>query len=157
VVAAGLLATTAQDAGEARPLGIRRAEGPDLVIEASGSPAGLLLALELVRDGGEIVLLGTPRGTSTADPTDLMAAIHYRGLRLVGALEWLLPLRSNPWSDRGSLYDSYHTLIGLFRGGALQLGGWQVQTARPADAQVIYSELAEGPASAHAVVFDWRS
>ena len=153
--AAELRATTAQEAGEARPMGVRRAEGPDLVIEASGSPAGLLLALELVRDGGEVVLLGTPRGTSVCDATDLTAAIHYRGLRVVGALEWLLPLRSSPWSARWSLYDSYHTLIGLFRSGALRLGGWQVRSARPADAHAVYSELADGPPCAHAVVFDW--
>jgi 2-desacetyl-2-hydroxyethyl bacteriochlorophyllide A dehydrogenase len=152
---AGLRATTAQDAGEARPLGVRRAEGPDLVIEASGSPAGLRLALELVRDGGEVVLLGTPRGTSASDATDLMAAIHYRGLRLIGALEWLLPLRSGPWSARWSLYDSYHTLIGLFRSGALRLGGWHVDTARPADAHAVYGELVDGPLRARAVVFDW--
>jgi 2-desacetyl-2-hydroxyethyl bacteriochlorophyllide A dehydrogenase len=153
--AAGLRVTPAQGIGEARPLGVRRAEGPDLVIEASGSPAGLRLALELVRDGGEVVLLGTPRGGSTSDPTELMAAIHYRGLRLVGALEWLLPLRSRAWAARWSLYDSYHTVIGLFRSGALRLGGWQVRTARPADAQAVYSELADGPSRAHAVLFDW--
>ena len=34
-----------------------------------------------------------------------MSAIHYRGLRLVGALEWLLPLHSSLWSARWSLYD----------------------------------------------------
>jgi 2-desacetyl-2-hydroxyethyl bacteriochlorophyllide A dehydrogenase len=152
---AGLHVTPAEDVGQARPLGVRRTDGPDLVIEASGSPAGLRLALELVRDGGEVVLLGTPRGVSTSDATDLMAALHYRGLRVVGALEWLLPLRSSPWSARWSLYDSYHTLIGLFRSGALRLGGWEVRMATPADAQAVYSELADGPPRAHAVVFDW--
>jgi len=130
-------------------------DGPDLVIEATGSPAGLRLALELVRDGGEVVLLGTPRGTSTSDTTNLMSAIHYRGLRLTGGLEWLLPLHSSPWSARWSLYDSYHTLIGLLRSGALALGGWQVRTVSPDEAQAVYSELADEPPHAHAVVFDW--
>jgi len=152
---AGLRVAQPQDMAEGRPLGVRRAAGPDLVIEASGSPAGLRLALEVVRDGGEVVLLGTPRGASSCDVTDLMAAIHYRGLHLVGSLEWLLPLRSSPWSARWSLYDSYQTLIGLFRSGALRLGGWRVRTACPVDAQAVYSELADGPLRAHAVVFDW--
>jgi 2-desacetyl-2-hydroxyethyl bacteriochlorophyllide A dehydrogenase len=141
--------------GDVRVHRTGRMDGPDLVIEASGSAAGLRLALELVRDGGEVMLLGTPRGTSTSDATNLMSAIHYRGLRLVGALEWLLPLRSGPWSARWSLYDSYHTLIGLFRSEDLRLGGWQVRTARPDEAQAVYSELADEPPSAYAVVFDW--
>jgi threonine dehydrogenase-like Zn-dependent dehydrogenase len=130
-------------------------DGPDLVIEATGSPAGLRLALELVRDGGEVILLGTPRGTSTSDATNLMSAIHYRGLRLVGALEWLLPLHRAPWSARWSLYDSYRTLAGLFRSKDLGIGGWEVHAVRPDDAQAVYRELADGPPGAHAVVFDW--
>lgn len=125
------------------------------MIEATGSPAGLRLALELVRDGGEVVLLGTPRGTSTSDATNLMSAIHYRGLRLVGALEWLLPLHSGPWPARWSLYESYPTLVGLLRSEDLRLGGWQVRTAPPEEAQAVYSELADEPPTANAVVFGW--
>jgi 2-desacetyl-2-hydroxyethyl bacteriochlorophyllide A dehydrogenase len=154
-VAAGLRAGTADAVADVRVHRTGRMDGPDLVIEASGSPAGLRLALELVRDGGEVVLLGTPRGTSGFDTTNLMSAIHYRGLRLTGALEWLLPLHSSPWSARWSLYDSYHTLAGLFRRGGLGLGGWQVRTVRPDEAQAVYSELADEPPHAHAVVFDW--
>jgi threonine dehydrogenase-like Zn-dependent dehydrogenase len=152
---AGLRVAEPDPVGDVRVHRTGRMDGPDLVIEATGSPAGLRLALELVRDGGEVVLLGTPRGTSTSDATNLMSAIHYRGLRLVGALEWLLPLHRAPWSARWSLYDSYHTLIGLLRSKDLGLGGWQVRTARPDDAQAVYSELADEPPSAHAVVFDW--
>src|SRR6266566_3430360 len=153
--AAGLRVGTADAITDVRVHRTGRMDGPDLVIEATGSPAGLRLALELVRDGGEVVLLGTPRGTSTSDTTNLMSAIHYRGLRLTGGLEWLLPLHSSPWSARWSLYDSYHTLIGLLRSGALALGGWQVRTVSPDEAQAVYSELADEPPHAQAVVFDW--
>jgi threonine dehydrogenase-like Zn-dependent dehydrogenase len=153
--AAGLRVAEADAVGDVRVHRTGRTDGPDLVIEATGSPAGLRLALEFVRDGGEVVLLGTPRGTSTSDATNLMSAIHYRGLRLVGALEWLLPLHSGPWSARWSLYDSYRTLVGLLRTEGLGLGGWQVRTARPEQAPAVYGELADGPPSANAVVFDW--
>ena len=154
--AAGLDVGTAA-AASPKPIGVRRADGADLVIEASGSPGGLRLSLEAVRDGGEVVLLGTPRGASPLNATDLMSAVHYRGLRLTGALEWRLPLRSAPWSARWSLCDSYHTLIRLFRAGDLGLGGWQVQTVRPGAAQVVYTELADEPPRARAVAFDWAS
>lgn len=76
------------------------------------------------------------------------------GLRLTCALEWLLPLDSAPWSARWSLYDSYRTLTGLLREGTLGLGGWQVRTVRPHDAQAVYSELADQPPRADAVLFD---
>jgi threonine dehydrogenase-like Zn-dependent dehydrogenase len=154
--AAGLRVGVAHAVEEVRVQRTGRTDGPDLVIEATGSPAGLRLALELVRDGGEVVLLGTPRGTSTSDATNLMSAIHYRGLRVVGALEWLLPLQGSPWSARWSLYDSYHTLVGLFRSGALGLGGWQVRIVGPDEAHAVYRELADGSPHAQAVVFDWE-
>jgi 2-desacetyl-2-hydroxyethyl bacteriochlorophyllide A dehydrogenase len=153
--ASGLRIVTVAPAENVRVHRTGRLDGPDLVIEATGSPAGLLLALNLVRDGGEVVLLGTPRGASASDATNLMSAIHYRGLRVVGALEWLLPLNSGPWSARWSLYDSYRILLGLFRSGDLSLGGWQVRTAQPDDAQAVYRDLADNPPSAHAVIFDW--
>jgi 2-desacetyl-2-hydroxyethyl bacteriochlorophyllide A dehydrogenase len=153
--AAGLRVAEADAVGDVRVHRTGRMDGLDLAIEATGSSAGLRLALELVRDGGEVVLLGTPRGASTSDPTNLMSAIHYRGLRLVGALEWLLPLHSSLWSARWSLYDSYRTLVGLLRSEDLRLGGWQVRTAPPEGAQAVYSELADGPPTANAVLFDW--
>lgn len=64
-------------------------------------------------------------------------------------------MHSGPWSARWSLYDSYRTLVGLLRSEDLRLGGWQVRTARPEEAQAVYSELADGPPSANAMVFDW--
>ncbi len=151
----GVRAAAIGGTGDLRALVPSWTDGPDLVIEATGHPGALRLAFELVRDGGEVVLLGTPRGSAQLDATELMSAIHYRGLRLVGALEWLLPVHSERWSARWSLYDSYHTLVQFFRDGDIGLGGWQIDCARPEDAQAVYTELADGPQTARAVVFDW--
>lgn len=77
--AAGLRVGATDPAAAVRTHRDERMDGPDLVIEATGSDAGLRIALNLVRDGGEVVLLGTPRGRSASDPVNLMSAIHYRG------------------------------------------------------------------------------
>jgi threonine dehydrogenase-like Zn-dependent dehydrogenase len=44
-----------------------RATGVDVVIEASGTQAGLGTAVELVRDGGRVHLVGLPAAPSTVD------------------------------------------------------------------------------------------
>src|SRR5437763_325732 len=55
--AAGLRTGTSDAVADVRVHRTGRMDGPDLVIEATGSSVGLRLALELVRDGGEVVLL----------------------------------------------------------------------------------------------------
>jgi 2-desacetyl-2-hydroxyethyl bacteriochlorophyllide A dehydrogenase len=54
----------------------------DVVIEASGNPDAVGTAIAAARDGGRIVLLGSPRGETKALDT---GAIRGRGLRIVGA------------------------------------------------------------------------
>ena len=54
----------------------------DVVIEASGSPDAVNVAVEAVRDGGRIVMLGSPRGITEEL---CLAAVRTRGLRIVGA------------------------------------------------------------------------
>jgi threonine dehydrogenase-like Zn-dependent dehydrogenase len=128
----------------------------DVVVEASGVPDALSGAVKMVRDGGEVIVLGTPRGSFTGDATELFAEVHYRGLHLIGALEWLLPLETGAWQARWSLYEDYVTLFDLFRTGAIRTGGLVVSVEPPTRAQEIYSRLADRDPGLGAVVFDWR-
>ncbi len=56
--------------------------GAPVVIESTGDPAGLAVAVRAAGDGGRIVLLGSPRGTTPDVPVDAMKA---RRLEIVGA------------------------------------------------------------------------
>lgn len=54
----------------------------DVVIEASGNPALIPLALRLARRRGRVVILGSPRGPVAIDFHD---EVHTLGLRIIGA------------------------------------------------------------------------
>jgi threonine dehydrogenase-like Zn-dependent dehydrogenase len=61
--------------------------GAPVVIEATGAPEGLELAVRAAAPGATVVLLGTTRTESTSFPLDV---VHARGLRVVGAHAGLL-------------------------------------------------------------------
>jgi choline dehydrogenase-like flavoprotein/threonine dehydrogenase-like Zn-dependent dehydrogenase len=61
--------------------------GAAVVIEATGAPEGLELAVRAAAPGATVVLLGTTRAESTSFPLDV---VHARGLRVVGAHAGLL-------------------------------------------------------------------
>ncbi len=79
---------------------------PAVVYEVSGHPAGLATALELVRPGGRLVLVGLHGGNLAANARDLTLAeieiigtnAHVCDVDLPRALE-LLGARSTPWDD----------------------------------------------------------
>lgn len=60
---------------------IERLSAP-VVIEATGDPKALSLAVDVAADGGRVILLGSPRGTTIGFPADRVRA---KRLRLVGA------------------------------------------------------------------------
>jgi threonine dehydrogenase-like Zn-dependent dehydrogenase len=131
--------------------------GADIVVEASGNPDAVPVALTLGRDGSEVVLLGSPRGRFGGDATAMLSEVHHRGIRLIGALEWLLPLApGTPWQARWSLYEDYGVLFSLLRQAKLSTAGLVSHVAPPREAQEIYSRLAAHEPGMRAVLFDWR-
>ena len=129
---------------------------PDLVIEASGIPDSSPTAVALARDGGEVILLGSPRGVFSGDATQMLSNIHIRGIHLIGALEWLMPLHVGPWQGRWSLYDDYLALFDLVRSGRLRTSGLVTDAVPPADAPDMYTRLAAHEPGIGGVLFDWR-
>ena len=56
---------------------------PDVVVDATGVPAALADALKLVADGGQVVLVGSPRGT--IQNFDTYWDLHGRSVTVTGA------------------------------------------------------------------------
>ena len=155
--AVGLTALQVTEGNEKRALESALGRGADLVVEASGVPDASPVAVALARDGGEVVLLGTPRGPFSGDATEMLVEVHLRGIRIIGALEWRLPLRSGPWQSRWSLYDDYLVLFDLIRRGKVRTTGLVTDVVAPARAQEIYSRLADREPGLGAVLFDWKA
>jgi len=57
--------------------------GVDIVIDSTGWAAALPGAMKLAREGGAVVVLGSPRGTAT--DVDFYSDLHRRSLRVLGA------------------------------------------------------------------------
>jgi threonine dehydrogenase-like Zn-dependent dehydrogenase len=83
--------------------------------------------------------------------------VHSRGIRIIGALEWLLPLDSGPWQARWSLQEDYGTLFDLLRRGQIRTTGLVTDVVPPSRAQETYSRLADREPGMGAVLFDWRA
>ncbi len=153
--ATGLTCVLVTSGNEKEVVGKSLEPGADIVVEASGDPDASTTAVALARAGGEVILLGTPRGPFSGDATKLLADVHDRGIRLVGALEWLLPLRSGPWQSRWSLYEDYLVLFELLRDGRLRTSGLVTDVVAPKDSQDVYLRLARHEPGMGAVLFDW--
>jgi threonine dehydrogenase-like Zn-dependent dehydrogenase len=57
--------------------------GAAVVVEATGHPQAILTALDLVRPGGRVVLLGSTRGET--DHVNFYRDVHRKGVTLIGA------------------------------------------------------------------------
>lgn len=56
---------------------------PDVVVEATGNPQAVKLAMNIVADGGKVVMVGSPRGI--AGDVDFYWDLHGRSIQLIGA------------------------------------------------------------------------
>jgi threonine dehydrogenase-like Zn-dependent dehydrogenase len=74
---------------------------PDIVVEATGVPALANEALELVRKRGQVVLLGSPRGTVVMK---IYEHIHSKGVFLTGAHENMQKLPGVPNRGKTTAY-----------------------------------------------------
>ena len=76
--------------------------GAPVVIEATGAPEPIRLALSLARRMGRVVLLGSTRGVT--DGVNFYADVHKKGLQILGAHASAIPTRDSApggwtWAD----------------------------------------------------------
>lgn len=109
-----------------------------LVIDATGTAAGLETAVAATADGGRVVLLGSPRAPTGPVP---VREIHDRGLHLIGAHVDTLP-------DAGAmvgedLLKAYtRQYFSLLSAGQLRMADL-ITVYTPGQARVLYRQLAD--------------
>jgi 2-desacetyl-2-hydroxyethyl bacteriochlorophyllide A dehydrogenase len=116
----------------------------DIVIEAIGNPRLAPRAVTMARNLGEVVLLGTPRGPGD-DGGPMLSDIHFKGVSVIGAFEWLPPFRASEAGWGPSLEDTVVTLLHWIRGGRLRTDGMISDVVAPERCQEIYRSLAADP------------
>lgn len=126
--------------------------GPDVVVEATGNPDVIPLALDLVAEGGRVTLLGSTRGRVEIDA---YSQVHRKGVQVIGAHESvrssdLVPRR---WSKKRDL----SLLANLFAEGTLSSQGLITHTISPEELPGMYDLLAQKPEDYLGVLVDWQS
>jgi 2-desacetyl-2-hydroxyethyl bacteriochlorophyllide A dehydrogenase len=156
----------------ARHCGVRRAEalsgdaalaavrdwtggqGARVVVEAVGRSDLLAQGVEMAGRHGEVISLGSPRASYSADMTPMLARIHLQAIRLIGALEWTFPI---PDTERAqhSILNNYRTILRWIMEGRLVVDPLRTHVLRPQQCQEAYAGLTHRKDEYLGVVFDW--
>jgi len=123
----------------------------EVVIEATGNPQVIPMALDLAAEGGRVVLLGSPRGKVEIDP---YSTIHRRGVTLIGAHDRLSEhpeTLQDPWTRERNL----DLVLDLLADGSLKADELISHRIRPEEIQETYEALIERPADFLGVLIEW--
>lgn len=91
---------------------------PDVVVEATGNPQAVKQAMNIVTDGGKVVMVGSPRGI--AGEVDFYWDLHGRSIQLIGAHGSAIgqePREKFPYIQRRAM----RLLVHLLESGKLKL------------------------------------
>lgn len=126
-------------------------KGPSIVIEATGSPALISLSLELVAEGGRVVLLGSSRGMAQLDAYSL---IHRKAVSLIGAHERAQDLLF-PMLGGWNRVANQDLLVRLFSAGDIRTEGLVTCRIPAREAPGMYSQMADHSSDYLGVLLDW--
>lgn len=125
----------------------------DVVIEASGNPQAIAQAAKLVRNGGRLVILGSPHGKVEFD---FYTHIHARHVRMIGAHinSGIHPETArDPWGVQRNREYFYH----LVRNGEFPLNALISDHRRPDEFPAIYEAALQPGYPGLGVVVDWTA
>ena len=124
-------------------------KGAEVVVEAIGRSELVMQGVEMARDHGEVILLGSPRARVTADVTPMLTRIHMQAIRMIGALEWTFAMEA--------IEENYKRIIKWIADERLIVDPLISHVISPRDCQQAYDGLTHKKDEYTAVVFDWSS
>jgi 2-desacetyl-2-hydroxyethyl bacteriochlorophyllide A dehydrogenase len=126
------------------------ARGADIVVEATGNPTLVPMALDIAARGGRVVLLGSTRGVVSLD---VYSQIHRKAVRLIGAHETALPFQSDrEWSR----FRDLRLALQLIAAGDLQTTGLITDHLGHDQALAAHEMLRAEPGAHLGVIIHWR-
>jgi len=130
--------------------------GAECVVEATGAAPVALQAMEMAAPNGEVILLGTPRGSHEADIVPLLRAVHKANpnVRLKGAHVGSLPPMPNPFVKH-SVPRNARIVLDLIGQGMLNIEPLISEAYKPENAEKAYAAIREQPDRYLGIIFDW--
>ncbi len=131
--------------------------GAEIVVEATGSAAAAQQAADMAAQNGEVILLGTPRGSYETDVVPLLRAVHRASpnVTLKGAHGSSLPPARSPFIKH-SLARNAEIILNMIQRGEFTLEPLVSRVATAEQAPDLYRELRDHPGKALGVILDWR-
>ena len=126
----------------------------DVVLEASGNPDAVLTAMESVRPGGRVVLLGSARGLTIG--VNLQAQVAARGIQLIGAHVSSVAAQESGL-ERWTRRDEGDLFMELIARGRVRVEDLVGRRASPSEANAVYGDLAGDQGAGPGILFAWRS
>jgi 2-desacetyl-2-hydroxyethyl bacteriochlorophyllide A dehydrogenase len=156
-------ASSGEDAVVEAVMGLSAGQGVEATVEAVGNPRTIHLAARLTGKLGEIILLGSPRGTYETNVTDVLNYAHLWGngcLTIKGAHEWRFPVRSGSLRPgdpvpKHSLERNTRIVFDLLRERRLAVEPLRTHVLPPAAVEEAYTGLRDKKDEYVGVVFDW--
>jgi threonine dehydrogenase-like Zn-dependent dehydrogenase len=155
-------ASVGEEAVREAVLALTEGRGVEATVEAVGNPRTIHLAARITGRLGEIILLGSPRGTYETDLTQVLNYVHLWGngcLTLKGAHEWRYPVRAVRHGREPAPKHSIerNTLIAfrLMASGRLAYHPLRTHLLSPEQAAEAYTGLRDRKDEYVGVVFDW--
>jgi 2-desacetyl-2-hydroxyethyl bacteriochlorophyllide A dehydrogenase len=131
----------------------------ETVVDATGLSSVIIgAAPQLVAPKGEIVLLGSPRASQTADVTPFLSQLHLcRPTATVkGSLEWRYPVAEDPQRFvKHSMERNVRQILELLRKKKLIISPLITHRVSPSQCQSVYDGLRDKKDVYTGVVFDW--
>jgi 2-desacetyl-2-hydroxyethyl bacteriochlorophyllide A dehydrogenase len=121
---------------------------PAIVVEATGVPALVGEALDLVKARGQVILLGSPRGTAEIK---VYEHIHCKGVSLIGAHEMVQSMPGVPNRSKTTAY-----VMDLISKGLLRIKPLITHHLPYEQADAAYDMLLNRKNEALGVLLDWR-
>ncbi|GGA37089.1 zinc-dependent alcohol dehydrogenase [Paenibacillus physcomitrellae] len=127
-----------------------------LAIECSGAEQAALNALDALRKGGELSLVGVPwyRGTDTW-AHDVFHKVFYGFITLTSGWEWSIPRHSTEFMP-GSNYGNFAIGMEWIRNGDIKVDGIY-ELASPEECDRVYQAIVNKTAPKTCAIFDWRT
>ena len=128
-------------------------KGANVIVETSGSEAGLIDCLKYTSKYARVMINGCQRVMTK--PVDFYRYVHLKGVELIGAHDMTrLPYNSAPgnWTSRRD----YITLLGFMSDGRINAEDMIGEICSPAQAAETYSRLLNDREFPLGVLFDWE-
>jgi len=127
-------------------------EGAKVVIEATGSPQAINLALKLASRRGRVVLLGSTRGESTVN---FYSDVHKKGLIIIGAHNSIRP-RYESSEAYWTFKDDLKVVFRLLKSKRLRVRELLSDIVPFTEAPEVYRRLREEKEKYITIALDWR-